>query len=56
MEHSTYLDDTLDVSMSLGVIQRTQLGGSLTFVGVGHKHGPSSLTLCTNNTTHFLSL
>lgn len=48
----THFDNTLDVAMTFGVIQRTQLGGSLALLGVGHEHGPGTLTLCTNDSTH----
>lgn len=52
----TYLDDSLQVSMSLGVVQLTQLGGSLPLVSVGAEDRSRSLTLCTNDTTHVYDL
>lgn len=57
MQHQnkhTYLDDTLDVAVTLGVVERTELGGSLAVLGVGREHGPGTLTLRANNTTHLM--
>ena len=42
--------------MSLGVVQLTELGGSLPLVRVSAEHGSRSLTLCTNDTTHVYEL
>jgi hypothetical protein len=45
-------DDTLDVSITLGVIKRTKLGSSLPVGIVGFENRSTTLTLSTNDTTH----
>merc|ERR1712121_105822 len=40
------LDDTLDVAITLGVIDRTELGSALAVLDVGLEDRPSSLPLC----------
>jgi len=47
------LDDTTNVTVAFGIVQSTELGGSLTTLYVGLEDTSSTLTLSTNNTTHF---
>jgi hypothetical protein len=51
------LHDTTSVSMTLSVVERTELGGSLVETGVGREDGSTSLSLIADHTTHgdFLS-
>jgi len=46
------LHDTLDVAITLGVIDRTELRSALTVLDVGLEDRPSSLPLGTDHTTH----
>jgi len=46
-------DDTLDVSVSLGIVHSSQAGLPLPVLGVGREHGPSALPLGSDHTTHF---
>jgi len=46
------LDDSLDVTVPLGIVNRPQGGLALSVVCVGNKHGPRTLSLGTDNTTH----
>ncbi|QBM89397.1 hypothetical protein METSCH_D04680 [Metschnikowia aff. pulcherrima] len=47
------LHDTTDVTMTLGVVQGSQLGSALSQSGVSSENGASTLSLVTNNSTHF---
>jgi hypothetical protein len=46
------LDNSLDVSITLGVVQSTKLGSSLSVGVVGFEDRSTTLTLSTNDTTH----
>lgn len=46
------LDNTSDVSVSLGVIEISELGSTLSQTGVGGEDGASTLSLVSNDTTH----
>jgi len=46
------LYDTLDVAITLGVVDRTELGSALAVLNVGLEDRPSSLPLGTDHTTH----
>merc|ERR1719468_863191 len=46
-------NDTLDVSMPLGVVHSSQAGLPLPVLGVGREDGPSALPLGSDHTTHF---
>jgi len=46
------LHDSLDVSVTLRIIDSPQSGGALTMLIVGRKDRPGSLTLRTNDSTH----
>ena len=48
------LDDALDVAVTLGIVQRTQLGGSLAVLVVRFEDTAGSLTLNTDTTSHFV--
>merc|ERR1719186_670904 len=49
------LDDSLDVSVTLGEVGGTESGLTLAVLGVGGKHGPGALPLGADYTTHVLS-
>mmetsp|Transcript_25358 Transcript_25358/g.58395 ORF Transcript_25358/g.58395 Transcript_25358/m.58395 type:complete len:227 (-) Transcript_25358:15-695(-) len=46
------LDDALDVTSALSKVQRTELGGTLTAMGVGLEDAPGTLSLSSNHPTH----
>ena len=48
------LDDTLDVAVSLGVVHRAELGGALAMERVRLERGTATLSLCSDNPTHFI--
>ena len=48
-----HLDHTLDVSMALSVVDRTQRGLAFPVAGVGLEDWPSTLSLRTNHSAHF---
>lgn len=52
----TYLDDSLDVSMTFGVVDRPQFGGSLTMLVVALEDTTGTLTLASNNSSHLVVL
>ena len=47
------VDDTLDVSVTLGEVDGAKLCGSLAVVGVSSEDGATTLTLCADDATHF---
>jgi len=49
------LDDALDVSMTLGVVDGAKAGGALAMFVVRREDGTRSLTLRSNHSTHFLT-
>lgn len=48
----TVLDNALDVTLTLGVVESAKLGGTLAVLGVGAEDGSLTLTLSTNDATH----
>jgi hypothetical protein len=50
------LNDSLDVTITLGVINGPELGCSLPALGVSRENGSGTLTLGTNDTTHYSDL
>lgn len=45
-------DDALEVAVALAEVEGAEAGRAFTVVGVGLEHGPGSLTLCPDHTTH----
>jgi hypothetical protein len=45
-------DDSTDVTVTLGKVESTELGGTLTVLGVSLEDASMALALSTNNTTH----
>ena len=52
-EAQQYLDDTLDVTMSLSIINGPQTCFSLPVLGVGFEDATRALTLTPNHASHF---
>ena len=52
----TYLDDTLDVAMTLGIINRPQLGCSLTVLVVALENTSGTFTLASNDSSHIVNM
>ena len=50
--HDSHLDDTLDVSVTLGVVDGPELGGSLAMLVVGLEDSSGSFTLDADSTSH----
>lgn len=46
------LHDTSDIAVLLGVVQRSESGGPLAVGGVGSEYGSTSLSLCSDYTSH----
>jgi len=47
------LDETLDIAVTFGVVEATELGGSLTMLGLSGEDASSTLSLTADDTTHF---
>lgn len=50
------LHNTTDITMSLGEVERSELGGTVSEAGVGSENAAATLSLVTNNPTHLVSL
>lgn len=48
-------DDTLDITISFGIINSSEPGRSLPIFGVSDKNRSGSFTLCADDTTHLIS-
>lgn len=46
-------DDSLEVAVALAEVEGTEASRALPVVGVGLEHGTRSLTLCSDDATHF---
>jgi len=46
------LDETLDKALSLGIVERSELGGSLSALGPAGKDGTSTLSLALDHSSH----
>jgi hypothetical protein len=46
-------DDTFEVAVAFAEVEGTETGEDLSMVGVGLENGTCSLTLITDDTTHF---
>jgi len=48
-------DDSFEVTVAFAEVEGTETGGAFAVVGVGFENGTCSLTLGTDDTTHFCS-
>lgn len=51
-----YLHDTLQVTVTLGIVEMAQFRLSLSLLGVGPEHGSGTFTLRANDASHFDAL
>jgi hypothetical protein len=56
LDRGTYLNDTLDVSMTLGKIDRPQFGCSLAVLVVALEDTAGTFTLASDNSSHFVNM